>query len=204
MSKNICNPKADCNVCPTCCQDYILNGTACDSCVNQPAPSGCLPGIPVDCKGQWENDYPWSSDKPSVCNCTTAARDTRYRIMTPAAYGGKACPYKNGTKCTPQIITGGCKPIDCKGSWSEGVCDCDHSGSNNVYRVSQPALFGGKPCPYSANDRCSPHGCPPTTISALLTCTPTLSASCSSGGKYTSIRTPKGQNLGFCCALQLK
>ena len=52
---------------------------------------------PVDCVGEFEDDWLGSSKKPHCgYGCGPETKPATYKITTPRAYGGQACPYAEG------------------------------------------------------------------------------------------------------------
>merc|ERR1711994_969273 len=103
---------------------------------------------PVDCKlSEWADD----GDCDAECGLGTKPRVRK--VVTDAAFGGKACPTEEGELILTQVV--GCKadpcPVDCKLSdWADdGDCDaeCGLGTKPQVRKVVTKAAFGGKACP---------------------------------------------------------
>jgi hypothetical protein len=112
-------------------------------------------------------------------SCGGGTQIQTYRITTPAANGGTACPYANGFTQSQACNTERC-PVDCQGAWSAfGSCSlpCGGGTQSKNFTISTPAAYGGKACPYpngfTQSQACNTQSCP-LVIASTLPC-----------GKYT-------------------
>lgn len=111
----------------------------------EPCPN--LKPCPVDCEGAWGSNY-------SACQCTDPSKPgignkfITYSVSKQAAHGGKACEAADGTKSFADCNC----PVDCVGTWNNPSCTHAKQGEKNfTYKISQPALYGGKACPHANN-----------------------------------------------------
>jgi hypothetical protein len=114
--------------------------------------------VPVNCIGSWGA---WGS-------CSSACTQSATHVITqPAANGGAACPLPNGAVTTQACSGGSCSVsaalTHCVGAWSDWS-GCDSACMQTaVYKVTQPAVSGGNPCPIADGSvraqRCSGLTC---------------------------------------------
>jgi len=102
-------------------------------------------GCPVNCVGSWAG-----------CSVTCGEGVDTYRITTPAANGGRACPESDGaTRTCVQPPCG----VDCVGDWIKntstdangwGACSttCGTGTQTRTYKVSTVQVGSGRTCPY--------------------------------------------------------
>ena len=114
---------------------------------------------PVDCVGDWSAWGPCSSGS-GKCWDTLGSPNQKptkvreYKITTPPAHGGRACPHKTGDKETEECDTSPC-PIDCSGTWTAWT-ECTNGGEIGqkiqTYSIARNPQYGGKACPNKTGD----------------------------------------------------
>ena len=117
---------------------------------------------PVDCRGEWGQFV--GCDDPCVHN---AMAERRYRVTTPAAFGGRAttCVANDGAIQRTPCDRSGC-PANCTGYWGEWD-DCsvpcgDGGHRTRTYFVTQQARNGGSAATCEAEagaEEVAHHGC---------------------------------------------
>ena len=117
---------------------------------------------PVDCRGEWGQFE--GCDDPCAHN---AMAERRYRVTTPAAFGGRAttCVANDGAIQRTPCDRSGC-PANCTGYWGEWE-DCsvpcgDGGHRTRTYFVTQEARNGGSVATCEAKagtEESAHHGC---------------------------------------------
>ena len=121
----------------------FVESVACEA-VNTPCPVGCV--------GAWGE--PSACVSNGVCGSDAGTLTYTYSISVPAAYGGAACPKRDGATrkeaCKAPITP--CPPENGVGSWSPwSACKARGCGTSagdrtSTYTVAKEARYGGTPC----------------------------------------------------------
>ncbi|KAF6248359.1 hypothetical protein COO60DRAFT_1691714 [Scenedesmus sp. NREL 46B-D3] len=134
--------------------DTVVNGTVANRTCNTQA-------CPVNCVGSWITTV--------ACNATCGGGSSlqRFTVTTPAAHGGAACAFANGTTNNTACNTHAC-PVNCTGAWSSwGACStsCGNGTQTSTFSVTSPAVGAGS-CEATHGEirsrACVTGSCPPS------------------------------------------
>ncbi len=148
------------------------------------------PPTAVDCVGSW-----------GACTVLCGGGLSTYSITTPAANGGLACGFADGstTACNTQSCAA--PPVNCVGGW--GGCSASCGGGLATFIVSTPATNGGLACANNAGDTqpCNTFACPPLPVACVGSwgaCSKPCDDGSGPGNSTYSISTPAA-NGGAAC-----
>ena len=134
-------------------------GIECDNIHGQEKSESCHV-CPIHCEGEWTPEWTECTE-----TCGGGTQSKTYTVITPADYGGDACPNITGDIWTQPCNTQPC-PIDCEGhwspSWSECSKTCGGGEQTKTYIIDVHPQFQGNPCPEETTitQPCNEHTCP--------------------------------------------
>jgi Spondin-like TSP1 domain len=143
----------------TVTQQAANGGAACPTTLSQTQACNTQ-GCPVDCVVS-----AWSAFSACSTSCGGGNQTATRAVVTPAAYGGAACPSLSMTQsCNLQPC-----PVDCVVSswsnWTDCSTRCGGGTQSQSRTVVTAAANGGAACPtLSQSQACNTQGCPGTAL----------------------------------------
>lgn len=172
----------------TIAQPALYLGKECPKNLSESRPCNVLP-CPVDCvTSEWG---PWEACSAA---CGEGLQARRMKVITNAAYGGKACPALVETrKCQITPCPVACVLSNWTG-WSDCSLSCGGGQKRRTRTVIRDASFGGDACGATTEAApCNTQPCPVNCVMNDWTSWSACSATCGEG-KQTRTRTVKTAN----------